>query len=54
MNYHLETSSDLDVWSRIGTFTFNESGSVTLEDPTPPTGQPQFYRISLEATTLLP
>ena len=54
VSYHLETSSDLDVWSRIGTFTFNVSGSATIEDPTPPTGQPQFYRISLETSTLLP
>lgn len=54
VNCHLETSTDLDVWQRIVTFTFSVSGSATLEDPTPPTGQPQFYRISLEATTLLP
>ena len=54
VNYHLETSSDLDVWSRIGTFTFSVSGSATIEDPTAPTGQPNFYRISLEAPALLP
>lgn len=50
VNYHLETSSDLDVWSRIGTFTFSVVGSATIEDPTPPGGQPQFYRMNLEAT----
>jgi VCBS repeat-containing protein len=54
VNYHLETSSDLDVWNRIGTFTFSVSGSATIEDPTAPTGQPAFYRISLEAPALLP
>ena len=54
VNYHLETSSDLDVWNRIGTFTFSVSGSATIEDPDAPTGQPNFYRISLEAPTLLP
>ena len=54
VSYHLETSSDLDVWNRIGTFTFSVSGSATIEDPTAPTGQPAFYRISLEAPALLP
>jgi hypothetical protein len=54
VNYHLETSSDLDVWHRIGTFTFSVSGSATIEDPTAPTGQSAFYRISLEAPALLP
>ena len=54
VNYHLEASSDLDVWNRIGTFTFSVSGSATIEDPTAPTVQPAFYRISLEAPALLP
>jgi VCBS repeat-containing protein len=54
VNYHLETSSNLDVWNRIGTFTFSVAGSATIEDPTAPTGGPAFYRISLEAPTLLP
>ncbi len=54
VSYHLETSSDMDVWNRIGTFTFSVSGSATIEDPTAPTGQPAFYRISLEAPALLP
>jgi hypothetical protein len=54
LNYHLETSSDLDVWNRIGTFTFSVSGSATIEAPTAPTGQPAFYRINLQAPTLLP
>jgi VCBS repeat-containing protein len=54
VNYHLETSSNLDVWNRIGTFTFSVSGSATIEDPTAPTGQPAFYRISLDTPTLLP
>ncbi len=54
VSYHLESSADLDAWSRIGTFTFNVAGSATIEDPTPPTGQPQFYRISLETSALLP
>ena len=53
VNYHLETSTDLDVWHRIGTFTFSVSGSATIEDPTAPTGQPAFYRISLEAAQAL-
>lgn len=50
VNYHLETSSDLDAWTRLGTFTFDVSGSATVEDPTPSTGAPKFYRMSLEAT----
>ncbi|GEP45379.1 choice-of-anchor D domain-containing protein [Brevifollis gellanilyticus] len=50
VNYHLETSADLEAWSRIGTFTFDAAGSATLEDPTPATGAPRFYRMSLEAT----
>jgi N-acetylneuraminic acid mutarotase len=50
VNYHLETSSDLDAWTRLGTFTFDVSGSATIEDPTPSTGAPKFYRMSLEAT----
>jgi hypothetical protein len=54
VNYHLETSSDLDVWNRIGTFTFSVAGSATIEDPAAPTGQPNFYRISLETPALLP
>ncbi|GEP42658.1 hypothetical protein BGE01nite_19490 [Brevifollis gellanilyticus] len=53
VNYHLETSSDLDAWTRIGTFTFDVSGSATVEDPTPATGAPRFYRMSLEATPAL-
>ena len=54
VSYHLETSSDMEVWNRIGTFTFSVSGSATIEDPTAPTGQPAFYRVSLEAATSLP
>ena len=55
VSYHLETSSDMDVWNRIGTFTFSVSGSAAIEDPTAPTGQPAFYRVSLEAASgLLP
>jgi uncharacterized repeat protein (TIGR01451 family) len=55
VSYHLETSTDLDVWNRIGTFTFSVSGSATIEDPTtPPAGEPRFYRVSLEAATPLP
>jgi VCBS repeat-containing protein len=54
VSYHLETSTDLDVWNRIGTFTFSVSGSATVEDPTPPAGEPRFYRVSLEAATPLP
>lgn len=50
VNYHLETSADLDAWKRIGTFTFNVTGSATVEDPTTPGGAPKFYRMSLEAT----
>ncbi|MES2594468.1 MAG: kelch repeat-containing protein [Verrucomicrobiota bacterium] len=50
VNYHLETSTDLDAWSRVGTFTFDVSGSATIEDPTPSTVAPKFYRMSLEAT----
>jgi hypothetical protein len=50
VNYHLETSVDLEVWSRIGTFTFDAPGSATIEDPVPSTGVPKFYRMSLEAT----
>jgi len=50
VNYHLETSTDLDAWSRVGTFTFSVSGSATVEDPTPATSAPKFYRMSLEAT----
>jgi VCBS repeat-containing protein len=51
VSYHLETSSDMEVWNRIGTFTFSVSGSATIEDPTAPTSQPAFYRISLEAAS---
>jgi VCBS repeat-containing protein len=51
VSYHLETSSDMEVWNRIGTFTFSVSGSATIEDPTAPTGQPAFYRVSLEAAS---
>jgi VCBS repeat-containing protein len=51
VSYHLETSSDMDVWNRIGTFTFSVSGSATIEDPATQTGQPAFYRVSLEATS---
>jgi len=50
VNYHLETSTDLDIWSRIGTFTFSVAGSAEIEDPTPPTSIPKFYRLNLEAT----
>jgi len=50
VNYHLETSSDLDVWTRLGTFTFSVAGSAEIEDPTPATGAPKFYRMNLEAT----
>jgi hypothetical protein len=39
VNYHLETSSDLDVWTRLGTFTFSVAGSAEIEDPTPATGR---------------
>jgi hypothetical protein len=51
VSYHLETSSDMKAWNRIGTFTFSVSGSATIEDPTAPTSQPAFYRISLEAAS---
>ncbi|MES2594472.1 MAG: kelch repeat-containing protein [Verrucomicrobiota bacterium] len=48
--YHLESSGDLDAWSRIGTFTFSIAGSATIEAPTTTTAAPKFYRMSLEAT----
>ncbi|MES2595078.1 MAG: choice-of-anchor D domain-containing protein [Verrucomicrobiota bacterium] len=50
VNYHLEISSNLEQWSRVGTFTFSVAGSATVQDPTPSTVTPKFYRISLEAT----
>ncbi len=50
VNYHLETSSNLKEWSRLGTFTFQQAGSATIEPETPPVGEPVFYRVSLEAT----
>jgi hypothetical protein len=48
--YHLETSPDLEQWSRVGTFDFSVAGSATVQDPSPSTGAPKFYRMSLEAT----
>ncbi|MFN0075765.1 MAG: hypothetical protein ACKVY0_04745, partial [Prosthecobacter sp.] len=54
VNYHLETSTDLDAWSRLGTFTFPVAGSAEIEAPTPPSDTIRFYRMSLEAPTLLP
>ena len=50
VNYHLETSTDLDAWSRLGTFTFPVAGSAEIEDPAPATSAPRFYRLDLEAT----
>jgi len=50
VNYHLETSTDLDVWTRLGTFTFSVAGAAEIEDPAPATGAPKFYRMNLEAT----
>ncbi|MES2597722.1 MAG: cadherin domain-containing protein [Verrucomicrobiota bacterium] len=53
VNYHLETSGNLKDWSRVGTFTFQQAGSATIEPGTPPAGAPVFYRVSLEATTAI-
>jgi hypothetical protein len=50
VNYHLEISGNMTMWERVGTFTFAVSGSATVEDPSPATGAPKFYRMSLEAT----
>ena len=56
VSYHLEMSGDLEVWQRVGTFTFESAGSAEIEAPVSADGAPRFYRMNLEGTpsALLP
>jgi hypothetical protein len=50
IRYHLETTTDLLQWQRLGTFEFATPGKAVIDTLDPVSEQLRLYRIRLEST----